>query len=181
MGDLSTGLRTKGVPASRIHTEVFGSLPPITPGIAKGPSRLPHQPPVTQEPGPTVSFARTGLTVSWASRYQNLLELAEACGYSRKMGVPDGSVPHLRDRTYRRRGELSNRSRLSPLPSAMFWCALAGPKRMSLWICDHNLLSGAGIAWLNHISIPKNNRLRRPQSRGWCCGVVSIETTWPHC
>jgi ferredoxin len=28
---------------------------------------------------PSISFARTGLTVAWDSRFQNLLELAEAC------------------------------------------------------------------------------------------------------
>ncbi len=79
MEDFSSGLRTKGVPASRIHSELFGSLPPITPGITRGPSRLPHQPPAATDPGPKVTFVRSGLTVSWASRYQSLLELAEAC------------------------------------------------------------------------------------------------------
>jgi ferredoxin-NADP reductase/MOSC domain-containing protein YiiM len=90
MEDLSSGLRTKGVPASRIHSEVFGSLPPITPGIAKGPSRLPHQPPAATEPGPKVSFVRSGLTVSWASRYQSLLELAEACDIPAKWACRTG-------------------------------------------------------------------------------------------
>jgi ferredoxin-NADP reductase/MOSC domain-containing protein YiiM len=79
MDDLSSGLRTNGVPASRIHSEVFGSLPPITPGIKGGSSRMPHLPPATTDQGPKVAFARSGLTVSWASRYQSLLELAEAC------------------------------------------------------------------------------------------------------
>jgi ferredoxin-NADP reductase/MOSC domain-containing protein YiiM len=79
MEDLSSGLRAKGIPASRIHSEVFGSLPPITPGLKGGPSRMPHQPPASTEVGPRVAFARSGLTVFWASRYQSLLELAEAC------------------------------------------------------------------------------------------------------
>ncbi|HTV06543.1 MAG TPA: MOSC and FAD-binding oxidoreductase domain-containing protein [Acidobacteriaceae bacterium] len=79
MDDLSSGLRTRGVPASQIHSEVFGSLPPKTPGIKSGPSRMPHQPPAATDEGPKATFARSGLTVSWASRYQSLLELAEAC------------------------------------------------------------------------------------------------------
>lgn len=79
MEDLSSGLRAKGIPASRIHSEVFGSLPPITPGIKSGPARMPHQPPAATDQGPKVAFARSGLTVSWSSRYQSLLELAEAC------------------------------------------------------------------------------------------------------
>jgi ferredoxin len=29
--------------------------------------------------GPRVSFARSGLSVAWNSRFQNLLDLAEAC------------------------------------------------------------------------------------------------------
>lgn len=79
MEELSSGLRAKGFPASRIHAEVFGSLPPVTPGIKSGPSRTPHQPPPAIDQGFKVAFARSGLTVFWASRYQSLLELAEAC------------------------------------------------------------------------------------------------------
>ena len=79
MEDLISGLRAKGIPVSRIHSEVFGSLPPLTPGLKSGPSRTPHQPPVAIDQGPKVAFARSGLTVSWDSRYQSLLELAEAC------------------------------------------------------------------------------------------------------
>ena len=34
---------------------------------------------VSQRGGPRISFARAGLTVSWDSKFQSLLELAEAC------------------------------------------------------------------------------------------------------
>lgn len=88
--DLSAGLRAKGIPVSRIHSEVFGSLPPITPGLKGGPSRMPHQPPTTSDRGPKVAFARSGLTVSWASRYQSLLELAEACDVPAKWACRTG-------------------------------------------------------------------------------------------
>ena len=90
MEDLSSGLRAKGIPVSRIHSEVFGSLPPITPGLKSGPSRMPHQPPAASDQGPKVAFARSGLTVSWASRYQSLLELAEACDVPAKWSCRTG-------------------------------------------------------------------------------------------
>jgi ferredoxin-NADP reductase len=76
---LSSGLEARGIPASRIHSEIFGALPSHAPGLDTGPSRMPHQPPAATDQGPRVAFARSGLTVSWASRYQSLLELAEAC------------------------------------------------------------------------------------------------------
>jgi ferredoxin-NADP reductase/MOSC domain-containing protein YiiM len=90
MEDLRSGLGAKGIPMSRIHSEVFGSLPPITPGLKRGPTRMPHQPPPATDQGPKVAFARSGLTVSWASRYQSLLELAEACDVPAKWSCRTG-------------------------------------------------------------------------------------------
>lgn len=90
MEDLSSGLRAKGIPVSRIHSEVFGSLPAMPPGLKSGPSRMPHQPPTAIDQGPKVAFARSGLTVSWASRYQSLLELAEACDVPAKWSCRAG-------------------------------------------------------------------------------------------
>src|SRR6516164_6241835 len=40
---------------------------------------LRHPPTDSYGEGPRVSFARAGLTVSWDSKFQRLLELAEAC------------------------------------------------------------------------------------------------------
>jgi ferredoxin len=39
----------------------------------------PHRPSGNPGTGPTVSFARSGLTVRWRESDQSLLELAEAC------------------------------------------------------------------------------------------------------
>jgi ferredoxin-NADP reductase/MOSC domain-containing protein YiiM len=67
-----------GVSADRVHTEIFGTLEGITPGMASAV----HTPHVSQGPqgtGPAVSFARSGVTVEWDPKYQSLLELAEAC------------------------------------------------------------------------------------------------------
>ena len=72
------GLRNWGVHDEDVHTEVFGALQGITPGMA----RLDHAPHVPQGPlgfGPSVSFARSGITAAWDPRYSSLLELAEAC------------------------------------------------------------------------------------------------------
>jgi ferredoxin-NADP reductase len=79
MSDLTVGLTSWVVAASRIHTENFGSAPPLTPGIAASPRRPPHPPAGPPGTGPLVSFARSGLNVRWGSELRSLLELAEAC------------------------------------------------------------------------------------------------------
>jgi ferredoxin-NADP reductase len=80
MQDLRTGLAAAGVPAARVHTEIFAGSEPITPGIAAAPSRPPHVPAGSPGTGPLVSFARSGVAARWApAAYQSLLELAEAC------------------------------------------------------------------------------------------------------
>jgi ferredoxin-NADP reductase len=79
MSDLSAGLAALGVAPDRIHTELFGSRPSLTPGIAAAPKVAAHRPAGAPGPGPMVSFARSGLNVSWGPSYASLLELAEAC------------------------------------------------------------------------------------------------------
>ena len=79
MRDLTAGLASWGVAPDRIHTEIFGASPSITPGITASPHRPPHSPAGASDAGPLVSFARSGLNVRWGSTFQSLLELAEAC------------------------------------------------------------------------------------------------------
>lgn len=79
MSDLTDGLAALGVAPDRIHTELFGSKPSLTPGIAAAPKTPVHKPPGAPGPGPMVSFARSGLNVCWGPSYASLLELAEAC------------------------------------------------------------------------------------------------------
>jgi len=76
---IRTGLDTLGVASSRVHTETFGALAPITPGIVPEATRPPHPPAGSAGNGPLVSFVRTGLNVHWADTYASILELAEAC------------------------------------------------------------------------------------------------------
>lgn len=81
MDDMSKALVDCGTDPSRIHTETFGSVSAITPGIVPTDAPAPHLPTTPPGPGtgPTVSFARSGFTVSWDPGYDTLLELAEAC------------------------------------------------------------------------------------------------------
>ncbi len=77
--DFTAGLGGWGVARDRVHTEIFGSGKPITPGVKEAPRRPPHAPAGSPGKGPRISFARAGLTVSWDPKFQSLLELAEAC------------------------------------------------------------------------------------------------------
>jgi ferredoxin-NADP reductase/MOSC domain-containing protein YiiM len=76
--DLTRGLLSLGVPANQLHSEIFGAREALTPGInEQRPS--PHAPAGPAGKGPRISFARSGLSVNWDSRFQNLLDLSEAC------------------------------------------------------------------------------------------------------
>lgn len=79
MSDLAAGLASFGVAKDRIRTEIFGTGPSMTPGIAASPREPPHLPAGPPGSGPMVSFARSGLNVRWGSSFKSLLELAEAC------------------------------------------------------------------------------------------------------
>ena len=91
--DFTAGLTTWGVAREQVHTEIFGSEKSFTPGIAQPPvtSRAPHPPAGISGRGPRVSFARSGIEVSWDPKFNSLLELAEACDvpvqWSCRMGV----------------------------------------------------------------------------------------------
>ncbi|MFI5683078.1 hypothetical protein [Streptomyces sp. NPDC051636] len=80
MTDMTSALGACGLAPARIRTETFGALSAITPGIVpqwQGPA--PARPPSRPEPGPTVSFARSGLTAPWHPGYGTPPELAGAC------------------------------------------------------------------------------------------------------
>jgi ferredoxin-NADP reductase/ferredoxin len=79
MDDISAGLAALGFDAGRVHTEPFGPAASMTPGIAAAPRRTPHPPAGQPGSGPTISFARSDLTIPWSSDYGTLLELAESC------------------------------------------------------------------------------------------------------
>jgi ferredoxin-NADP reductase/MOSC domain-containing protein YiiM len=76
--NMRAGLRNWGVLAGNVHTEIFGSLEAITPGMAQV-NHTPHLPQGPPGSGPAVSFARSGITAPWDPKFASLLELAEAC------------------------------------------------------------------------------------------------------
>jgi ferredoxin-NADP reductase/MOSC domain-containing protein YiiM len=79
MTGLVSDLAAWGVSPRRLYTENFGSGRSMTPGIAAAPKQPPHPPERAAGDGPFVSFARSNLSVRWASTFRSLLELAEAC------------------------------------------------------------------------------------------------------
>jgi ferredoxin-NADP reductase/MOSC domain-containing protein YiiM/ferredoxin len=79
MTDIQAALTRLGVDAAHVHTEVFGAGPALTPGIAGQPVTRPHPPAGEPGRGPSVTFARTGLTMPWREDFISLLEFAEAC------------------------------------------------------------------------------------------------------
>ena len=76
--NMRDGLRNWGVLAGNVHTEIFGSLEAVTPGMAQV-VHTPHLPQGAPGSGPPVSFARSGITAAWDRKFASLLELAEAC------------------------------------------------------------------------------------------------------
>jgi len=72
------GLQKWGVAAQNVHMEIFGAMDAITPGVTQV-IHTPHPLQGPPGPGPSVSFARSGVTVPWGPKFASLLELAEAC------------------------------------------------------------------------------------------------------
>jgi ferredoxin-NADP reductase/MOSC domain-containing protein YiiM/ferredoxin len=79
LSDFTAGLKSWGVPASGIYSEIFGAESSITPGIRSATLVPPHPPSGSAGTGPKVSFVRSGLAVPWSPQYGSLLEFAEAC------------------------------------------------------------------------------------------------------
>ena len=86
MKSLFQGLLDWGVPESRIHYEFFG---PAT--VLKETTEATAEVATSSAEGQQVTFARTGITVSWDASVESILELAEANGlrpdYSCRSGI----------------------------------------------------------------------------------------------
>ncbi|MFI6654781.1 MOSC domain-containing protein [Streptomyces sp. NPDC050523] len=79
MADMTAALTAVGIDPARIHTELFGALPAINPGLTGRAAGPPHQPPGPPGTGPTVTFARSGISTPFPDRTASVLELADAC------------------------------------------------------------------------------------------------------
>jgi ferredoxin-NADP reductase/MOSC domain-containing protein YiiM/ferredoxin len=92
MSTMHDALTATGISPAHIHTELFGALPPINPGIvAAAASVRPHPPDGPAGTGPRIVLSRSGFSVNWSTDYHSILELAEACDiptrYSCRSGV----------------------------------------------------------------------------------------------
>jgi ferredoxin-NADP reductase/MOSC domain-containing protein YiiM len=91
MADMRDACIDAGIDPVHIHSELFGALPPINPGIVGPPQRTrPHPPPGTPGTGPSITFARSGITVNWSPNYGSILELAEACDLPTRFSCRSG-------------------------------------------------------------------------------------------
>jgi ferredoxin-NADP reductase/MOSC domain-containing protein YiiM/ferredoxin len=80
MADMKEALTAFGVAPERVHIEIFNGGEPMTPGVVGTMTRAPHLPGDEANTGPSLSFARSGISAHWdASRYGSILEMAEAC------------------------------------------------------------------------------------------------------
>ncbi|HEY0934635.1 MAG TPA: 2Fe-2S iron-sulfur cluster-binding protein, partial [Trebonia sp.] len=79
MADMGSALTAIGLDQAAVHTELFGALPPSTPGITGRPARAPHGPAGPPGTGPLVTFARSGVTAPLGDGEHSVLELADAC------------------------------------------------------------------------------------------------------
>ena len=80
MADMKEALAALGVAPDRIRIEIFNGGESMTPGLVGAATRTPHPPGDDPSTGLRISFARSGISALWdASRYQSILEIAEAC------------------------------------------------------------------------------------------------------
>ena len=134
------------LPRQKTHTTQTLSF---TPGLPQGPAGR----------GPSVSFARSGITVAWDPKFGNLLGLAEACDvpvrwscrtgvcHTRVTGLISGSISYAPSHS---RGPLRG----------ICLCAARSQAQMSLLIFDRNL-PGQKSAWGKR----RTNGGRSPRTR----------------
>ncbi|MGH3278377.1 MAG: MOSC domain-containing protein [Trebonia sp.] len=79
MHDMREALADLGIEPDRVHTELFGTLAPVNPGVTGQPARPPHQPSGPAGTGPLVTFARSGVSARFPVSARSVLELAESC------------------------------------------------------------------------------------------------------
>ena len=90
MADIKEALIEVGVDPFHIHTELFGALSSINPGLTGETRRTPHQPEGPPRTGPLVTFARSGISTPFGADTTNVLELAEACDVSTRWSCRTG-------------------------------------------------------------------------------------------
>ena len=79
MTDMQDALTALGLDSARLHTELFGALASVNPGLTGQHRQPPHQPPGPPGTGPLITFARSGLTTRFGDDWHSVLDLADAC------------------------------------------------------------------------------------------------------
>jgi len=79
MADMQQALAAAGIGTANIHTELFGALPSINPGLTEGARTPPHQPEEPSATGALVTFARSGIATRFPASQHSVLDLADAC------------------------------------------------------------------------------------------------------
>ena len=79
MTDMQDALTALGLDSRRLHTELFGALASVNPGLTGQHRQPPHQPPGPPGTGPLITFARSGLTTRFGDDWHSVLDLADAC------------------------------------------------------------------------------------------------------
>jgi ferredoxin len=90
MVDIQAALVDLGLKSFRIHTELFGALGSINPGVIDRTRPAPHLPPGPPGTGPLVTFARSGISTPFDTRTKSVLELAEACDINTRWSCRTG-------------------------------------------------------------------------------------------
>jgi ferredoxin-NADP reductase len=91
MTDMRHCMTGIGFDPARIHSELFGALPAINPGVVEtGVCKTPHPPAGVPGTGPSITFARSGLAVNWSPDYRSILDLAEACDVPTRFSCRSG-------------------------------------------------------------------------------------------
>jgi ferredoxin-NADP reductase/MOSC domain-containing protein YiiM len=74
LSDTTAALRSLGIPDLQIRSELFRNTSAENPAAVK-----PHLPADNTGTGPLVSFTKSNISFCWNSRFNNILEAAEAC------------------------------------------------------------------------------------------------------
>jgi ferredoxin-NADP reductase/MOSC domain-containing protein YiiM len=91
MADMRDACIDAGIDAKQVHSELFGALPSINPGVVGSPQwKRPHLPAGIPGAGPAITFVRSGITVNWSPDYRSILELAEACDVPTRFSCRSG-------------------------------------------------------------------------------------------
>ena len=104
--DFTAGLGGWGVARDRVHTEIFGSGKPITPGVKKAPRRPPHAPVGSLGKGPRISFARARPDGFLGAQIPESAGTRGSLRCSGPLLLPQRCLPYLRMRVDFRVGEV---------------------------------------------------------------------------